>query len=67
MPCIPVDCNDIGEQIVEIWVTDIFGNQAYCETTIVIQDTNDEEICEEVDDCIECYESGCNYRYCILV
>ena len=34
------DCNDLGGQVpVELWVTDrVLGNQAYCETYIIIQD-----------------------------
>ncbi|MBK7410672.1 MAG: hypothetical protein IPJ40_23035 [Saprospirales bacterium] len=31
-------CDDLGQQPVQIWVTDIYGNQDYCETFIVIQD-----------------------------
>lgn len=34
------DCNDIGTQIVEIWVTDEDGNQDFCSTYIVVQDNN---------------------------
>ena len=34
------DCNDVGGPVpVELWVTDlVLGNQAYCETYIIIQD-----------------------------
>ncbi|MBI1225124.1 MAG: T9SS type A sorting domain-containing protein [Bacteroidetes bacterium] len=31
-------CNDIGQQPVQLWVTDAAGNQDYCETFIIIQD-----------------------------
>lgn len=31
-------CDDIGEQRVELWVTDEEGNQSYCVTYVVIQD-----------------------------
>ncbi len=31
-------CEHIGQQPVQIWVTDAVGNQDYCETFIVIQD-----------------------------
>ena len=32
-------CEDIGTQLVELWATDlVLGNQAYCETYVVIQD-----------------------------
>ncbi len=32
------DCNQIGQQTVEMWVTDAEGNQAYCETWVDVQD-----------------------------
>ncbi|MBK8490769.1 MAG: T9SS type A sorting domain-containing protein [Saprospirales bacterium] len=31
-------CDDLGQQPVQIWVTDIYGNQDYCETFVVVQD-----------------------------
>ena len=31
-------CDDLGQQTVQIWVTDASGNQDYCETFIIIQD-----------------------------
>jgi hypothetical protein len=31
-------CDDLGQQTVTVWVTDIYGNQDFCETFIVIQD-----------------------------
>jgi hypothetical protein len=34
------DCEDLGEMDLNIWVTDIFGNQNFCETTITIQDND---------------------------
>ncbi len=34
------DCDDLGIQTVEIWVTDANGNQDYCETMINIQANN---------------------------
>lgn len=33
-----VDCFDIGEVIITIWVTDEAGNQALCETFVSVQD-----------------------------
>ena len=30
-------CNDVGQQPVQIWVTDAVGNQDYCETFIIVQ------------------------------
>ncbi len=39
-------CNDVGLQAVEIWVTDrVLGEQAFCNTTIDIQDNNN--VCED--------------------
>ena len=35
------DCDDIGVQEVEIWVTDQEGNQDYCKTMIEIQDPSE--------------------------
>ncbi len=40
------DCDNIGINSVEIWVTDDAGNQAYCETIIHVQDNN--EICGNI-------------------
>ncbi|MBR9920155.1 MAG: T9SS type A sorting domain-containing protein [Bacteroidetes bacterium] len=34
-------CDDLGQQAVEIWVTDAAGNQDFCETFIVVQDNMD--------------------------
>ncbi|MCZ2100369.1 MAG: HYR domain-containing protein [Chitinophagales bacterium] len=34
-------CDDLGEQVIQLWVTDSHGNTAFCSTTIDIQD-NDE-------------------------
>ncbi|MBK7410630.1 MAG: T9SS type A sorting domain-containing protein [Saprospirales bacterium] len=31
-------CDDLGQNPVQIWVTDIYGNQDYCETFLVLQD-----------------------------
>ena len=33
-------CDDIGTQVVELWVTDNAGNQDFCQTYILIQDNN---------------------------
>jgi hypothetical protein len=32
------DCDDVGSNIVEMWVTDAAGNQDYCEVELVVQD-----------------------------
>lgn len=34
------DCDNIGRNEVELWVTDEFGNQAYCITYVVVQNNN---------------------------
>lgn len=31
-------CDDLGQQPVEMWVTDIYGNQDFCKTMVIIQD-----------------------------
>lgn len=32
------DCNEVGQNFVEIWVEDAYGNAAYCETYLIVQD-----------------------------
>ena len=32
------DCGDLGQNTVEIWVTDASGNQDFCVTSVIIQD-----------------------------
>ena len=32
------DCSDVGQQPIQMWVTDLAGNQDFCETFIVVQD-----------------------------
>jgi hypothetical protein len=34
------DCDDLGQNTVEVWVTDINGNQDYCETYLQVHDPN---------------------------
>lgn len=31
-------CADVGQQTVQLWVTDVAGNQDYCETFVIVQD-----------------------------
>ncbi len=31
-------CDDLGQQPIQMWVTDLAGNQDYCETFIIVQD-----------------------------
>ncbi len=46
---ITFDCTDIGTQIVTLCVIDEFGNSASCQTSIEVQDNNDEDFCPEFD------------------
>jgi hypothetical protein len=32
------DCEDLGENVIQLWVTDAAGNQDFCETFVEIQD-----------------------------
>ena len=34
------DCDDVGQQGVQLWVTDIFGNQSFCSTFVDVQDND---------------------------
>lgn len=40
-------CDDIDTNVVQIWVTDEWGNQDYCTTFIIIDDN--ENVCEEMN------------------
>ncbi|MBK9014615.1 MAG: HYR domain-containing protein [Saprospiraceae bacterium] len=42
------DCEDIGEYLVEVWVTDEAGNGDFCVTSVFIQDNMD--LCPFMDD-----------------
>jgi len=35
-------CDDIGIQVIQMWLTDAAGNQAYCETFVDVQDNDGE-------------------------
>ena len=44
------DCDDIGINTVQLWVTDLItGAQAYCETFVDIQDNNGDNVCDSTD------------------
>ena len=43
------DCDDVGVNIVQLWVTDEFGNTALCETTVEVQDNNGVDFCPTFD------------------
>lgn len=47
--CITFTCDDIGPNLVQLWVTDSNGGTSFCETTIDIQDNNDTDICDQLD------------------
>ncbi len=39
--CVVLDCDDLGQVPVEIWVTDAAGNADYCDNYIILQDNMD--------------------------
>jgi hypothetical protein len=42
------DCDDIGRQFVELWVTDVVtGAQDFCVSFVDVQDNNDVDICDD--------------------
>lgn len=41
------DCDDIGEQPIQLWVTDINGNQDFCTTSLDVQDNNNVDFCPD--------------------
>lgn len=43
------DCDDIGMNTVELWVTDEFGNTDLCTTTVEVQDNNMQDFCPRFD------------------
>jgi len=43
------ECDDIGVQTVELWVTDAFGNTAFCTAHVDVQDNNNEDFCPRFD------------------
>lgn len=46
------DCFDLGLNVVTVYVTDTFGNQASCTADIVVQDNNTVDVCPSPKDCI---------------
>ncbi len=45
------DCDDIGVNVVQLWVTDVVtGAQDYCVTFVDIQDNNGDNVCDPEDD-----------------
>ncbi|MEO1257817.1 MAG: cohesin domain-containing protein [Bacteroidota bacterium] len=36
--CRIFDCGDLGQNLVQIWVTDVGGNQDYCDSYVILQD-----------------------------
>lgn len=47
-----LDCLNLGPVVVEFWVTDINGNTDICTTTIIVQDNNDVDLCDEFEECV---------------
>jgi uncharacterized repeat protein (TIGR01451 family) len=49
-----VDCEDVSATgiTITLYVTDIYGHYDYCETTLFVQDNNDDEICDNFRDCV---------------
>ncbi len=43
------DCDDLGENLVQLWVIDAFGNTDFCETTVEVQDNNMQDFCPRFD------------------
>ena len=39
--CRTFTCDDIGQNPIQVWVTDIGGNQDYCDNIVIIQDNMD--------------------------
>ena len=45
------DCDDIGINMVQLWVTDVItGAQDYCSTFVDIQDNNSLDVCEPMEE-----------------
>ncbi|MDA9774180.1 HYR domain-containing protein, partial [Saprospiraceae bacterium] len=38
-------CDDVGEQPIQLWVTDVNGNQDFCITSLDVQNNTDEGLC----------------------
>ncbi len=47
------DCFDLGENIIEWYVIDPYGNFDICNVRVIVQDNNDEDVCPDLEDCIE--------------
>lgn len=50
--CITFDCDDLGVQMIQLWVTDANGGTSFCETFVDVQDNNNVTICAEFDICV---------------
>ena len=50
---IDFNCDDLGLQTVNLWVTDaLTGAQDYCSSYIIVQDNNKPELCEPISDLV---------------
>lgn len=47
-----VECCDLGIIDIELWVTDLYGNNDFCTTTLEVQDNNEFDFCPNGLDCI---------------
>lgn len=52
------NCNDLGEQPIELWVRDQSGNAGYCQTFVTIMD--DLNACANTADAVFCTKLWCN-------
>ena len=43
------ECTELGENIVQLWAIDIFGNTDFCEATVEVQDNNMQDFCPRFD------------------
>ncbi|WP_235293955.1 T9SS type A sorting domain-containing protein [Portibacter lacus] len=46
-------CDDLGQQGIQLWVTDQNGNQDFCATFIIVEDNNDVDLCPSVSELVD--------------
>lgn len=42
-----LNCDNIGRNDLELWVTDEYGNQSFCKTIVIVDDLNQVPICDQ--------------------
>lgn len=42
-----LNCDNIGRNDLELWVTDEYGNQSFCKTIVIVDDLNQMPICDQ--------------------